>query len=133
MKNKPDGLFFNQQFCAEAQNCCDRRGEITCVISPRGLSVSLRHGGKHEKTDRDSGSPGPVCRGSRDSSRTVWKEPGRKCRADTRGWDGEDMIFAVQNPDNEELWSCCRVEGFGSWLEGEIVLEYQMSPYEGFF
>ncbi len=47
--------------------------------------------------------------------------------------DGEDMIFAVQNPDNEELWSCCRVEGFGSWLEGEIVLEYQMSPYEGFF
>ena len=39
MKNKPDGLFFNRQFCAEAQNCCDRRGEITCVISPRGLSV----------------------------------------------------------------------------------------------
>ncbi|HJC56814.1 MAG TPA: hypothetical protein H9700_05515, partial [Candidatus Eisenbergiella intestinipullorum] len=35
----PDGLFFNRQFCAEAQNCCDRRGEITCVISPRGLSV----------------------------------------------------------------------------------------------
>ena len=25
MKNKPDGLFFNRQFCAEAQNCCDRR------------------------------------------------------------------------------------------------------------
>ena len=24
MKNKPDGLFFNRQFCAEAQNCCDR-------------------------------------------------------------------------------------------------------------
>ena len=46
LKNKPDGLFFNRQFCAEAQNCCDRRGEITCVISPRGLSVSLRHGGK---------------------------------------------------------------------------------------
>ena len=46
LKNKPDGLFFNRQFCAEAQNCCDqaqnccdRRGEITCVISPRGLSV----------------------------------------------------------------------------------------------
>ena len=39
MKNKPDGLFFNRQFCDEAQNCCDRRGEITCVISPRGLSV----------------------------------------------------------------------------------------------
>ena len=39
MKNKPDDLFFNRQFCAEAQNCCDRRGEITCVISPRGLSV----------------------------------------------------------------------------------------------
>ena len=39
MKNKPDGLFFNRQFCSEAQNYCDRRGEITCVISPRGLSV----------------------------------------------------------------------------------------------
>ena len=24
LKNKPDGLFFNRQFCAEAQNCCDR-------------------------------------------------------------------------------------------------------------
>ena len=32
LKNKPDGLFFNRQFCAEAQNCCD-------LISPRGLSV----------------------------------------------------------------------------------------------
>ncbi len=51
MKNKPDGLFFNRQFCAEAQNCCDRRGEITCVISPRGLSVPLRHGEKMEKSE----------------------------------------------------------------------------------
>ena len=43
MKNKPDSLFFNRQFCAEAQNCCERREEITKVISPRGLSV--RHFG----------------------------------------------------------------------------------------
>ena len=26
MKNKPDGLFFNRQFCDEAQNCWDRSG-----------------------------------------------------------------------------------------------------------
>ena len=39
MKNKPDGLFFNRQFCAETPNCCDRRGKITYVIFPRGLSV----------------------------------------------------------------------------------------------
>ena len=51
MKNKPDGLFFNRQFCAEAQNCCDHRGEITCVISPRGLSVSLWHEVNMKQTD----------------------------------------------------------------------------------
>ena len=39
LKNKPDGLFFNRQFCAETPNCCDRRGKITYVIFPRGLSV----------------------------------------------------------------------------------------------
>lgn len=47
LKNKPDDLFFNRQFCAEAPNCCDRREEITCVISPRGLSTMLRQGGKN--------------------------------------------------------------------------------------
>lgn len=47
LKNKPNGLFFNWQFCVEAQNCCDRRGEITCVISPRGRGV--RRFGMKEK------------------------------------------------------------------------------------
>ena len=51
MKNKPDGLSFIRQFCALEQNCRDRRGEITCVISPRGLSATPRQGGKNETSD----------------------------------------------------------------------------------
>ena len=47
------------QFCAEAQNCCDRIGEITCMISPRGLSVPLRHGGKNENEQKIS-LPNPL-------------------------------------------------------------------------
>ena len=46
MNNVPDGTLLNRLFCVEApQNSDDRRGEITCVISPRGLSV---HFGKEE-------------------------------------------------------------------------------------
>ena len=43
---------------SEAQNCCDRRGEITCVISPRGLSVE-RFGMevKMEKNYKDPALP----------------------------------------------------------------------------
>ena len=51
MKNKSDGLFFIRQFCALEQNCRDRGGEIACVISPRGLSATLRQGGKNETSD----------------------------------------------------------------------------------
>ena len=39
MKNKPDGLFFNRQFCVGApQNCCDRSEKIACAIFSRGRS-----------------------------------------------------------------------------------------------
>ena len=39
MKNKPDGLFFNRQFCVGApQNCCDRSEKIACAIFARGRS-----------------------------------------------------------------------------------------------
>ena len=46
LNNVPDGTLLNRLFCVEApQNSDDRRGEITCVISPRGLSVRF---GKEE-------------------------------------------------------------------------------------
>ncbi len=46
MNNVPDGTLLNRLFCVEVpQNSDDRRGEITCVISPRGLSVRF---GKEE-------------------------------------------------------------------------------------
>ena len=43
MKNKPDGLFFNRQFCAEAQNCCDRRGARGLSVERFGMEEKMNH------------------------------------------------------------------------------------------
>ena len=46
MKNKPDGLFFNRQFCDEAQNCWDRSG---LSVERFGMEEKMKNGIKYER------------------------------------------------------------------------------------
>lgn len=38
----------------------------------------------------------------------------------------EDLYFAIQDVDNEELWRITKIPGYGSWMEKEIELFYRL-------
>lgn len=40
--------------------------------------------------------------------------------------EDEDLYFAIQDVDNEELWRITKVPGYGSWMEKEIELFYRL-------
>ena len=44
--------------------------------------------------------------------------------------EGENLYFAIQDVDNEELWMITKVPGYGSWMEKELELFYRL--YMGF-
>lgn len=40
--------------------------------------------------------------------------------------EDEDLYFAIQDVDNEELWTITKIPGYGSWMEKEIELFYRL-------
>lgn len=44
--------------------------------------------------------------------------------------EDEDLYFAIQDVDNEQLWTITKVPGYGSWMEKELELFYRL--YMGF-